>query len=180
MNVNHWCRAVMNAETERVVKQLGPGGLDVLEISGTAWSDLPFRSYESLQWPDFDICKDRSSRTYDLIIAEQVFEHIRYPLQAARNVYRMLRAGGTFLITTPFLIKIHPMPLDLWRWTPDGLKALLEDGGFGSVDVGAWGNKACVTANLDEWTVYNPEEHGLAPEPDVPLVVWATAKRLTS
>jgi len=177
MTVNHWCRAVMNAETERLVRELGPSELDALEISGDAWSGFGFRSYQSCHWPEFDVCKDRLPGNFDFIVAEQVFEHIRYPLQAARNIHRMLRGGGTFMITTPFLIKIHPMPNDYWRWTPAGLGALLEDAGFGSIQVGAWGNRACVSANLGDWPVFNPEEHSLVAEADVPLVVWATARR---
>ena len=177
MAVDHWCRTVMNAETVRLVTELKPPGLDVLEISGSAWSNFGFRSYESVNWPNFDVCKDRLTKNFDLIVAEQVFEHIRYPAQAARNVYRMLRGGGTFLITTPFMIKIHPMPGDFWRWTPSGLAALLEDAGFVSIHVGDWGNKECVTANLGEWPVFDPEKHSLAADSETPLVVWATAKR---
>jgi len=167
----------MNAETERIVRELGPADLDVLEISGSAWSGFGFRSYENVSWPQFDLCKDRLTRNFDLIIAEQVFEHLRYPVQAARNVYRMLRSGGTFLITTPFLIRIHPMPGDYWRWTPSGLEVLLQDVGFVSIAVGDWGNRACVAANLDDWPVFDPTKHDLVAEPDVPLVVWATARR---
>ena len=176
--VNHWCRIVMNEATEDLVQALNPGQLDALEISGRGWENTGFRSYEAVEWPKFDVCSTILPRNFDLIIAEQVFEHIRYPLQAARNVRRMLRAGGTFLITTPFLIKIHDMPFDLWRWTPAGLRALLEDAGFLSIEVGAWGNRACVAANLgEEWAVYDPAIHSLAGDPDVPLSVWATAKR---
>lgn len=177
MAVNHWCRTVMNAATEKLVLDMNPPELDVLEVSGSAWSGFGFKSYTDCHWPEFDICKDRLPGTFDLIIAEQVFEHIRYPVQAARNVHRMLRKGGSFLITTPFMIKIHPMPLDLWRWTPGGLMALLEDGGFQSIEVGAWGNRACVTANLGDWPVYDPSEHSLVAEADVPLVVWGVAKK---
>jgi SAM-dependent methyltransferase len=177
MAIDHWCRIVMNEETARLVRELAPSNLDVLEISGTAWSNFGFRSYETLAWPAFDICKDRLAKNFDLIIAEQVFEHVRYPAQAARNVYRMLRAGATFLITTPFMIRIHPMPGDFWRWTPSGLEALLEDAGFVSIRVGDWGNRSCVTANLADWPMFDPERHSLVAEPDVPLVVWATAKR---
>jgi SAM-dependent methyltransferase len=177
MPVNHWCRTVMNMETKRLIDELDPGSLDVLEVSGSAWSETGFRSYRNVNWPEFDICTDRLPANFDLVIAEQVFEHLRHPLQAARNVYRMLRSGATFLITTPFLIKIHPMPDDFWRWTPNGLKALLEDAGFVSIQVGDWGNKSCVTANLGDWPVFDPFEHSLVADSEVPLVVWATAKR---
>lgn len=129
----HWCRIVMNNATNAFVASLVPERLDALEISGTAWRDAGFRSYEHAGFPDFDICRDRTSRTYDIIIAEQVFEHLRRPDRAARNVLAMLRRHGVFVMTTPFLIKYHPEPLDLWRWTASGLKAWLEDAGFASV-----------------------------------------------
>ena len=177
MTIDHWCRVVMNRATQGLIRTLGPSRLDVLEVSGTEWADFGFSSYRSLHWPQFDICKDVLAASFDLIIAEQVFEHLRYPLQAARNVRRMLNGGGTVLITTPFLIKIHPMLGDFWRWTPSGLAALLEDAGFVGITVGSWGNRSCVIGNFDEWPAFHPHEHSLADEPDVPLVVWATARR---
>jgi hypothetical protein len=85
MAVDHWCRAVMNRETDRIVRQLGPADLDVLEISGSEWSEFGFRSYENVNWPEFDVCKDRLIRDYDLIIAEQVFEHIPRLFNAVRR-----------------------------------------------------------------------------------------------
>src|ERR1700730_17881058 len=113
----------MNQQTEEFVSRLGANRLDALEISGSAWQETGFRSYERVSWPQFDICKDRTSRTYDIVIAEQVFEHIRRPDLAARNILGMLRKGGVFLITTPFLIRYHPEPLDFWRWTAPGMRA---------------------------------------------------------
>jgi 2-polyprenyl-3-methyl-5-hydroxy-6-metoxy-1,4-benzoquinol methylase len=123
--IPHWCRTVMNQATVDFIVSLGPARLDALEISGAAWRDAGFRSYEQVTYPAFDICRDRTSRTYDIIIAEQVFEHIRRPNHAARNVLGMLRRHGVFVITTPFLIKYHPEPLDLWRWTAAGMQAFL-------------------------------------------------------
>jgi SAM-dependent methyltransferase len=173
----HWCRFVMNRATSDFIAGLVPERLDALEISGTAWRDAGFRSYEHVAYPDFDICRDRTSRTYDLIVAEQVFEHIRRPDRAARNILGMLRRNGVFVVTTPFLIKYHPEPLDLWRWTAAGLQALLEDAGFATVDAHAWGNRACVAGNFDTWPDYAPDIHSLENEPEFPIVVWAFAHR---
>jgi SAM-dependent methyltransferase len=167
----------MNEATRHLVEALNPADLDVLEISGSNWADLPFRSHTQAAFPDFDICNEVLPRRFDLIIAEQVFEHVRYPARAARNVQRMLHKGAFFLITTPFFIKIHREPLDLWRWTPEGLKAFLEDVGFTAVQIGSWGNRECVLANFNEWTVYEPGVHSLVSEPDFPLVVWALVRR---
>lgn len=167
----------MNRATEERVTALGPPRLDVLEISGSAWASVGFHSYRNVAFPDFDICRQRLSLDFDLIIAEQVFEHVPDPVAAAHNVLRMLRPGGTFLITTPFLIKIHPAPLDLWRWSAEGLKAFLGRVGFVRIEAHSWGNRACVVGNFEGWPLYDPTRHSLDNEPDFPLVVWAFAMR---
>lgn len=177
---NHWCRVVMNAQTLMLVKRLPHEAMDALEISGNGWENLvQFKSYKSLIYPVFNLCQDQLPNSSDLIIAEQVFEHLPYPHRAAKNVYASLRPGGHALITTPFLIKEHPSPLDCSRWTEDGLKFLFEEAGFPLAKMvsGSWGNRACVMANFDSWPEYNPETHSLENEPDFPMVVWLLAQK---
>ena len=102
-----WCRIVMDEETEKMIRELPYGNLSVLEISGNKWESFGFKEYKSVEYPAFDICSSQLSEKYDLIIAEQVFEHILRPYRAAINVKSMLTANGYFLVTTPFMIKIH-------------------------------------------------------------------------
>ncbi len=176
---NQWARIVQNSETERLVASLGdPARLDVLEISGTFWQARPFKSYTSLGYPDFDVCAGPiAGASFDLIIAEHVWEHLRWPYRATRHVHQMLRPGGAFLIETPFLVKIHSYPLDCSRWTETGLKHLLAEGGFDMdrMTSGSWGNRACIRTNWRRWQIYQPWRHSLRNEPDYPIVVWALA-----
>jgi SAM-dependent methyltransferase len=174
--VDHWCRVVMNAATQEIVGQLPFPSFDVLEVSGTSWRAAGFRSYRSVSYPGFDICRETLPEQFDLVIAEQVFEHLRSPFSAARNVLQMLRPGGYFQITTPFLIRFHPEPLDLWRWTKDGLRFFLEDVGFSQAATQSWGNKECLIANLDQWVEFEPQ-HRLQDDPRYPLVVWGLARK---
>jgi len=169
----------MNRETRRLVGGLGPEQLRVLEISGEGWKDFGFRSYRSVRYPDFDLCSQTLDERFDLVIAEQVFEHLLWPLRAARHAREMLAPGGRFLITTPFLLRVHRSPADCSRWTETGLRHLLDEAGFGldDTETGSWGNRACLRANLDRWTRYRPLLHSLNNEPDYPLVVWALATR---
>lgn len=175
----HWCRVVMDTETLKMISELPYSALSVLEISGDKWKNFGFKNYESASFPDFDLCKGILPKKYDLIIAEQVFEHLVWPYRAGQNVFSMLNKGGYFLITVPFLIKIHDHPVDCSRWTPTGLKHFLEECGFdeGMVRVESWGNRECVVANFNEWMPFNPNRHSLENERDFPLVVWALAKR---
>lgn len=177
-----WCRVVMNREIERFIRSLECPLLDVLEISGTASQGrYDFRSYRSVQYPSYDVCQGPLAKEeFDLIIAEQVFEHVLRPDLAAASVFEMLRPGGLFVIDTPFLLKVHGHPYDLYRWTEDGMRQLLETAGFTVTGTGSWGNRECLIADLSEglgWTAYDPVLHSLRNEPQFPIVVWAFASK---
>ncbi|MGB2643305.1 MAG: hypothetical protein WA530_08010, partial [Candidatus Acidiferrum sp.] len=76
-----WLRVVMNAEIEKFVRSLDCAKIDALEISGTASQGrYPFRSYRAVHYPEYDVCeKPLAAEQFDLVIAEQVFEHILRP-----------------------------------------------------------------------------------------------------
>ena len=180
LSERQWAREVMDRETHRLVDGLATARLRVLEISGTAWKErFAFRSYRSVFFPEFDICSGGVEGQFDLVIAEQVWEHLLWPLRATRNVHAMLEPGGYFLVTTPFLIRVHEEPADCSRWTPTGLKHLLIEGGFDehSIVTGAWGNRSCVKANFGTWAPYNRLTQSLRNEVEFPVVVWALAQR---
>lgn len=175
-----WVRIVMNRATFALVTKLQPERLDVLEVSGLRWERLvAFKSYRSESYPTYDVCAGPLPDRFDLVIAEQVFEHRLYPYRAGRNVYDMLRPGGCFLVTTPFLIRLHDYPTDCSRWSEMGLRHFLEECGFplDRIQTWSWGNRACVKGNLDEWKYFNRRLHSLENEPDVPIAVWALAEK---
>ncbi len=175
----HWTRIEMYRHCFNLLRDLSPERLDVLEISaGDKWKKLGFKNFTEANYPEFDICKDRLDHQFDLIIADQVFEHLLRPYQAARNVHSMLRDGGYFLITTPFLIRRHEIPYDCTRWTETGMKYFLAETGFPLEDIQAWswGNRACVKANFTRWA-RRGWFGSLKNEPDFPVTVWALARK---
>src|SRR5207245_1375873 len=95
-----------------------------------------------------------------------------------RNVWAMLKPGGRFVIATPFLVRVHRVPIDCNRWTEDGLSHLLQECGFKEEDIstGSWGNRRCIAANMTAW-----RKRGffgsLKNEPDYPVMVWAFARK---
>jgi hypothetical protein len=174
-----WLRVVMNQETARLVRELDFKHASVLEISGLAWKDFGFARYVSVGYPGYDVCAGVLEEKFDIIIAEQVFEHVLWPYRAVRNVFQMLNSSGAFLVTTPFLVRIHGHPIDCSRWTELGMRHLLAEGGFDidRITTGSWGNRTCVRSNLLRWTPYNRWLHSLRNEADYPLQVWALARK---
>jgi SAM-dependent methyltransferase len=170
----------MDGETARLVDGISPASRNALEISGSDWGQkCSFKKYRSVSFAQYDVCAAPLSERFDLVIAEQIWEHLERPLVAAQNVYDMLAEGGYFLVTTPFLIKVHEAPIDCSRWTEAGLRNLLISAGFleAGIITGSWGNRACLRANFKRWMPYRPLLHSLDNEPEYPLVVWALAKK---
>lgn len=174
-----WQRCVMYDRCFELLRRLGPERMDALEISaGPAWRALPFKSFTEANYPAFDVCKAPLPQRFDVIIADQIFEHLLWPDRAARHVLEMLRPGGYFLVTTPFMIRIHREPEDVTRWSETGLRSLLVGAGFCAegLHTDAWGNRACVKANLGKWA-RRGWFGSLQNEPDFPVAVWALARK---
>ena len=175
----HWTRPVMYQRCVELLRGLEPQRLDALEISaGKFFQTLGFRSYTEANYPAFDICQGTLDRQFDLVIADQVWEHLLWPYRATRNVHAMLRPGGHFLVTTPFLIRVHAIPHDCTRWTETGMRHFLAECGFplDGIVTGSWGNRACVKANFTRWA-RRGWFGSLRNEPDFPVVVWALARK---
>lgn len=153
--------------------------LDVLEIAaGWKWRERQWGSYSEMNWPDHDICNDVLPRQFDLVIADNVWEHLLHPWRATHHVLEMLRPGGYFINITPFLIRHHPIPFDCTRWTELGMRHFLGDVGFdeGQIETGSWGNAAAVKANFHRWA-RTGWRRSLPNNPDFPVTVWAIARK---
>lgn len=68
--------------------------------------------------------------SFDGILSTQVLEHVDDPRFYLEDALRMMRPGGRLLLTTHGTYEDHPCPLDLWRWTVQGLRQLLDEVGF--------------------------------------------------
>ena len=63
--------------------------------------------------------------SFDVVLCTQVLEHSRDPAQALREITRVLRPGGHAFVTTHGIWPFHPYPVDLWRWTQQGLETIV-------------------------------------------------------
>jgi SAM-dependent methyltransferase len=67
---------------------------------------------------------------FDGILSTQVLEHVDDPSAHLSDALRMLKPGGELLLTTHGIWEDHPCPLDLYRWTTQGLRHDLRTAGF--------------------------------------------------
>ncbi|MEL6564538.1 MAG: class I SAM-dependent methyltransferase, partial [Pseudomonadota bacterium] len=111
-------RIVMHRRARRMIQDLDPPNLRAAEISGKWGAQFDFAVYDQYRFPQYDICdgpiRDDAGkpRKYDLILANQVWEHLDRPYAATRHVRQMLRKGGYFWLAVPFFIPFHAAPND--------------------------------------------------------------------
>src|SRR6056297_600419 len=149
---------MMQKATRRWIEALEPETLDTAEISGKFGRRFAFRSYTRFRYPRHDICKGPftngagEAEQFDLILANQVWEHLDRPYAATRHVREMLRRGGYFWVAVPFFVPMHAAPQDNSRWSARGLKNLLIEGGFDADAIHSeqWGNRHVALRNLEE------------------------------
>jgi len=74
-----------------------------------------------------DYCDESKllAHTYDFVVLSEVLEHLYAPTQAIAQTRRLLRPGGSLILTTPFIFPLHEKPCDYFRYTRYGLQHLL-------------------------------------------------------
>ena len=71
--------------------------------------------------------KDQS---FDCVLSSQVLEHVVSPEVYLDEAFRVLRTGGSLILSTHGIWPYHPDPCDFWRWTLDGLQVQIRQAGF--------------------------------------------------
>lgn len=66
-----------------------------------------------------------SDRSAGTVLCIETFEHVFEVRRAFDEVYRILKPGGLFVITSPLNFRIHGYPDDYWRMTPNCLRRML-------------------------------------------------------
>lgn len=80
-----------------------------------------------------------SDGEFDLVLSDQVLEHVADPWKAVQESFRVVRDHGVVVHTSCFLNPLHNDPTDYWRFTPDALALLCQ--GHTIESTGSWGNR---------------------------------------
>jgi len=76
--------------------------------------------------------------SFDTIIATQVLEHLYHPHRAVKEMHRILKKGGTAIVSTVFIYPYHGEPYDYFRFTKYGLGHLFKN--FSKTEIISFGN----------------------------------------
>ncbi len=73
---------------------------------------------------------------FDYVISTEVLEHAPAWADCIAAMVEVLRPGGTLIITTRSVgFPYHPYPVDVWRYSVDGIGEALKSAGMESVHV---------------------------------------------
>lgn len=97
-------------------------------------AEVPAASpHGSAKRPDllFDGCNlPVADASVDAVLCSQVLEHVFEPLSFLREIRRVMRVGGSLLLTVPFVWDEHEQPYDYARYSSFGLRHLAAKNGF--------------------------------------------------
>ncbi len=94
---------------------------------------------------------------FETAFGTEVLEHCPYPHIILDEVYRVLKPGGIFFFTVPFLWNLHEAPNDEYRYTPFALERLLKESKFTNIkleSLGGW--HASMAQMLGLWVCRAP------------------------
>ena len=99
-----------------------------------------------------DICADAMflpirPSAFDTVLCLEVLEYIWAPQTALTEINRLLKPGGTLVLSTPFLHRVDA-PNDYWRFTESALRRLLEMAGFDVIRCAAQGSALAVASSV--------------------------------
>ena len=127
-------------------------GFDEVEWVGVDFQPGPFvdvvfdMTSDLSEWPGGTVPLER----FGSCVCAEVLEHVKYPVKMLGNIWQILKPGAWLVVTTPFAFPVHAFPDDYWRFTPSGLRLLLENAGFVHVDA--------YECAVKEVTLYNHDD----------------------
>jgi SAM-dependent methyltransferase len=91
----------------------------------------------------------------DTVLATELMEHLPDMDQFVAEVARILRRGGAFILSVPFIEPLHEEPRDYYRLSHYGLRVILERHGFSFIKYFPKGGLAGVLGSFVSLALYD-------------------------
>ncbi len=134
-------QAFADVPTGAVVLDVGAGGAPYRELFSafdyrtTDWAGTSHAPTTPVDYVAQAHDLPLETATVDAVVCTQVLEHIAEPVDTLLELRRVLRPGGRLVVTVPLTWYLHELPHDYFRYTPYGLRHVLEKAGFVDVDI---------------------------------------------
>jgi SAM-dependent methyltransferase len=124
----------------RLLNQMGSGGRGLNVGAGSSQLHPALINVDIVPGPTIDVCASAEclpfpDETFDLVVSQEVLEHVRDPFRAMQEMRRALKEGGVIYCQVPFIIGYHPGPTDFWRFTREGIRELVEQANLECLEV---------------------------------------------
>ena len=88
------------------------------------------------------------NEAFNSVLCAEVLEVVAHPEWMVEEMSRLLSAGGTLVLTVPFLNQIHPHPDDYQRWTDKKIADVLQSNQLEIVSLDPMGSIFAVIYDL--------------------------------
>jgi len=142
----YWHLTTLKREFEIVISEY-LANMDIQTLLDYGCGNMPYRplfsphvsSYIGCDLPGNELADSimrgpnqlqQKSKSVDVVLSSQVLEHVEDPISYLQEARRVLQDNGIIILSTHGVWRYHPDPCDFWRWTSEGLRKIVESGGF--------------------------------------------------
>ena len=123
---------VRNMLTVELFDDLKGKGLDIGHLGDYSFKNKDVIRLNIHPGENIDVVSDGThypfkDETFDKIMLRCLLEHVDDPKVILKESTRVLKSEGKIVIEVPFINPIHAAPDDFYRFTPDGLKKIIQD-----------------------------------------------------
>tara|TARA_B100000029_G_scaffold510451_1_gene601962 strand:+ start:524 stop:1177 length:654 start_codon:yes stop_codon:yes gene_type:complete len=136
-----WYKALMhlgkfpsgrNMLTVEIFDDLKGKGLDIGHLGNYSFKNRGVVRLNIHPGENIDVVSDGThypfdDETFDKIMLRCLLEHVEDPSKIIKESTRVLKSDGKIVIEVPFINPIHAAPDDYYRFTPNGLKKIIQD-----------------------------------------------------
>ena len=146
---------ILKTLNDSVILEIGSGDSNIGTLINSSNQliklDYPATNQRYNQAPDIfaDSAKlPVADSSVDTALFLEVAEHVAHDKESIQEIYRILKPGGKFYFSIPFIYPMHDQPYDFRRYTLHGIKSLLSENGFEILKIIRHGNSLVTALQL--------------------------------